>query len=643
MINNDKYITTVGKNADPNDNSGLPTWAVERVRQCYEVCSEKNVIPPVVANLDNLPATIEQIRPMATGIQTPYEIDANGKLDWAETWSIAPAKDIGDLVCNGLFGNASTSATTYPNTKTRELDLSSLEQVTGYNACYRMCWNCTALEHARLTNVVSITGSYAFKEAFKDCVNLEETGLDNLEFVSNNGLDAAYEGCTKLTSTGLHKLRRVESAGMRGVFTDCTALTDICCENLEYVSGNGVWFIGCTALRVARFPKLKTIGSNGFTSMFIDSGIKEIYFDKLTETVVNSFGSSNTNYMLRGCTDVTVHFLASMESVIGGYTSVVNGFGGTNTTILYDLGIETTVTAPVGTAVWIDGNVVSLDETGTATVVLADGEHGVVAIGSDNTVLVADFTISEENPSIDIDFDNYEYGMIQPYTNVAEGVDVSYRAILSSGGIEIQMFSGSDYYKVSVGARVYLYASADGYEQFGTVMVFPVQSGLQQVEIVLRPIVFDETYDVSNFEEFMTLDGYWAIDGDYLTIHPTISTMYNDSKGIDIYLPENLVRVRVIVTGYTSSESGYDYGFVSFGTQQVYPTAANIKAGVIANGEYVFRGSGTGTERTASVTLSDSELVSEGNKVITIGWGQDNSTSTGSNTFYVKSIQVQGY
>jgi hypothetical protein len=52
-----------------------------------------------------------------------------------------------------------------------------------------------------------------------------------------------------------------------------------------------------------------------------------------------SFGSYTTQFndMLRGCSNVTVHFPAAIQPTIGSWTSVQNGFSGTNTTVLFDL------------------------------------------------------------------------------------------------------------------------------------------------------------------------------------------------------------------------------------------------------------------------------------------------------------------
>ena len=46
--------------------------------------------------------------------------------------------------------------------------------------------------------------------------------------------------------------------------------------------------------------------------------------------------------MLRGVTGCTVHFPSNLESVIGSWSSVTNGFGGTDTVILFDLPLTET-------------------------------------------------------------------------------------------------------------------------------------------------------------------------------------------------------------------------------------------------------------------------------------------------------------
>ena len=48
--------------------------------------------------------------------------------------------------------------------------------------------------------------------------------------------------------------------------------------------------------------------------------------------------------MLQGVTGCTVHFPSNLQSVIGSWSDVTAGFGGTNTTVLYDLPATVTLT-----------------------------------------------------------------------------------------------------------------------------------------------------------------------------------------------------------------------------------------------------------------------------------------------------------
>lgn len=62
------------------------------------------------------------------------------------------------------------------------------------------------------------------------------------------------------------------------------------------------------------------------------TNLRELSFPNLTNALSNSFTG-----MLNRCTDVNVHFPASMESTMSSWADVTSGFGGTRTTVLFDL------------------------------------------------------------------------------------------------------------------------------------------------------------------------------------------------------------------------------------------------------------------------------------------------------------------
>ena len=92
-------------------------------------------------------------------------------------------------------------------------------------------------------------------------------------------------------------------------------------------------FAQCIGLTTVTFPVLTEVLSTAFQYMFYDcTGLTELSFPALTTAYNTSFAN-----MLLECSDVTVHFPAAMEATMQNWSSVTNGFGGTNTTVLFDL------------------------------------------------------------------------------------------------------------------------------------------------------------------------------------------------------------------------------------------------------------------------------------------------------------------
>ena len=197
------------------------------------------------------------------------------------------------------------------------VDLSSLTSISGINTIANAFEHCSNLTSVNLNNLTSIySGTTPMLQTFKNCVKLTSISLSSLATVSvDSALYEAFYGCTELTSVDLSGLTTVDrSSALRSTFSNCPNLTSINLTNLSVISGSHTFqqtFRNCTSLTSLSFPSLNSNSFGSYTDQF--------------------------NNMLQGVTGCTVHFPSNLQSVIGSWSDVTAGFGGTNTTILYDL------------------------------------------------------------------------------------------------------------------------------------------------------------------------------------------------------------------------------------------------------------------------------------------------------------------
>ena len=194
------------------------------------------------------------------------------------------------------------------------LTSTGLENVTSIDSggLQHAFYRCTSLTSTGLNNVTSIGGS-GLNYAFRDCTSLTSTGLDNVTSIGNYSLQSAFQGCTSLTSTGLNNVTSIDDGGLSSAFQGCTSLASTGLDNVTSIGRYGLSYAfgDCTSLTSLSFPALKSSSFGGYTNQFND--------------------------MLSGVTGCTVHFPSNLESVIGSWSDVLDGFGGTNTTVLFDL------------------------------------------------------------------------------------------------------------------------------------------------------------------------------------------------------------------------------------------------------------------------------------------------------------------
>ena len=199
----------------------------------------------------------------------------------------------------------------------QQIDL-SFDGVTDVasSVLYRRFYDTDTIKTVNFPDAVTISGYYAMYEAFRDSSNITTLNFPKLTTISG-------------------------TTAFQFAFTSNASLTIVNFPELTTISGDHschYMFYSCQALQTLTFPKLSSItGDTCLGSLCYNSrGMQNIYFPALTS---NSFGSytNQFNSMLSGVTGCTVHFPSNLQSVIGSWTSVTAGFGGTNTSVLFDL------------------------------------------------------------------------------------------------------------------------------------------------------------------------------------------------------------------------------------------------------------------------------------------------------------------
>ena len=224
------------------------------------------------------------------------------------------------------------------------VDLSSLTTIGSYG-CNSICRECTSLTSFDLSNLKDV-GQYGIREAFYGCTGLTSVSLPALNTITqSSACQNMFQGCTGITSANLGSLYVISgfTAGS-SMFYGCTSLTNVNINNLISMTGScSSMFQNCRSITSFEFPKLaKVNGSSTMASMFSGcTGLTSLSFPKLAYTTTNFNGSLGS--MLSGVTGCTVHFPAEWETTMSSWSNVTNGFGGTNTTVLFDLPNVTTL------------------------------------------------------------------------------------------------------------------------------------------------------------------------------------------------------------------------------------------------------------------------------------------------------------
>lgn len=222
---------------------------------------------------------------------------------------------------------------------------SALEDISNSGTAYRTFSNaffgCTALTTVEFPALVS-TGQASFYYAFQDCSSLQNVGFDSLaDFSGAETFSHAFRNCTALTGVSFPLMPARASIGTYhfwGAFFGCTNFVNFDFDKIGTLGDHALYqAFSSTAVSNVAFTSLEAISAGGLNGAFTNCpSLTSVSFPALT---TSSFGSytDQFNNMLQGVTGCTVHFPAAIQSIIGSWADVTAGFGGTNTTVLFDL------------------------------------------------------------------------------------------------------------------------------------------------------------------------------------------------------------------------------------------------------------------------------------------------------------------
>lgn len=166
---------------------------------------------------------------------------------------------------------------------------------------------------------------------------IEEVYFPDLETIGDYGLINAFNEFESIKIVSFPKLKTIGKEGLYVAIGNTSSLISTDFSSLETIDESGMWgALVNSRMTTISFPKLNYIGEDGMVYCFLGSvTLTSVYFNSLTSS---SFYDDDVFYnMLNFTQNCTVHFPSNLQSVIGNWSDVLGGFGGTNTTVLFDL------------------------------------------------------------------------------------------------------------------------------------------------------------------------------------------------------------------------------------------------------------------------------------------------------------------
>lgn len=332
------------------------------LEDAYTAAYDMLAVMPTHKNLDSLPMTIRSI------LGIPRELE-DGHVYSSPTHTFAfTLPEYIDTIDVGALHSA------FEQSLIRELNLPHIKEVRS-EGLSNVCSQCPRLESVNLSGVENIEGRgmasafYAYRPSSHVTDPLTSINLSSVKTVGRQGLQAFVADSPSITSVDLSSLETVDYQGMLNFATGSSISGGLDLSSLISIESYGLEtaYRACPITSVD-LSSLTTVKSHGLDSAFSYTQLVTVTFTSLTDIsdygsmgnkaltmtfahcssltsvsfpalTPSSFGNGSNHFdsMLSGCSDVTVHFPAAVQSTIGSWASVTSGFGGTNTTVLFDL------------------------------------------------------------------------------------------------------------------------------------------------------------------------------------------------------------------------------------------------------------------------------------------------------------------
>lgn len=287
------------------------------IASAYTACSNQGATMPATQNSANLANCIGTISGSGTyPIGIPRGVDNNGVYGYPTTPFAFALPSTATSVTSGMLMNAFKNCTTITS-----VDLSSLTEITGTDTMNNFCNGCTNLTSVDLSNVVTINGSSVLDHAFSN-TSITSVDLSSLQTIfGGSAMNSAFADCPLINSIDLSSLTTLANAvTMPSAFSLSTSPTSP------------------LPLTSVTFTSLSSInGTAPMRNLFQRRDGLEIFFPAFTSTTFQGQLTTYLDNLVNNAVGCTVHFPSNMQAVIGSWSSVQTGFGGTNTTVLWDL------------------------------------------------------------------------------------------------------------------------------------------------------------------------------------------------------------------------------------------------------------------------------------------------------------------